>query len=115
MGRVPTRRRVLRIRDAVVDEHAATLVVEEPTEIRVRGRALTITTRTPGGQAHVAKVVGRQRASWGTPGRPFLLRMSSRLRGVEPPQIPYWALVRNANSMHTSSTAAIGERFDESA
>jgi FdhD protein len=39
---------VLRIRDAVVLERADTLAVEEPMEIRVRGRALTITMRTPG-------------------------------------------------------------------
>jgi len=39
---------VLRIRNAVCDEHADTLAVEEPMEIRVRGRALTITMRTPG-------------------------------------------------------------------
>lgn len=48
MGRVTARRKVLRIRDGVVDERPDTLAAEEPMEIRVGGRALTITMRTPG-------------------------------------------------------------------
>ncbi|HWJ09942.1 MAG TPA: formate dehydrogenase accessory sulfurtransferase FdhD [Nocardioides sp.] len=48
MGRVTARRRVLRIREGVVDHRPDTLAVEEPMEIRVGGRALTITMRTPG-------------------------------------------------------------------
>ncbi|WP_182377445.1 formate dehydrogenase accessory sulfurtransferase FdhD [Nocardioides sp. WS12] len=48
MGRVTTRRKVLRIRDGVVDQRPDTLAAEEPMEIRVGGRALTITMRTPG-------------------------------------------------------------------
>lgn len=48
MGRVTTRRKVLRIRDGAVDHRPDTLAVEEPMEIRVGGRALTITMRTPG-------------------------------------------------------------------
>ncbi|GAA2095980.1 formate dehydrogenase accessory sulfurtransferase FdhD [Streptomyces albiaxialis] len=48
MGRVTERRRVVRIRDGVVSERADTLVAEEPLEIRLNGRALAITMRTPG-------------------------------------------------------------------
>lgn len=48
MGRVTDRRKVVRIRDGVVDRRVDTLAVEEPMEIRVGGRALTITMRTPG-------------------------------------------------------------------
>lgn len=48
MGRVTARRRVLRIREGVVDQRPDTLAAEEPMEIRVGGRALTITMRTPG-------------------------------------------------------------------
>lgn len=48
MGRVTARRKVLRIRDGVVDQRPDTLAAEEPMEIRVAGKALTITMRTPG-------------------------------------------------------------------
>lgn len=48
MGRVTERRRVLRIRDASVDHRADTLVAEEPLEIRLNGKPLAITMRTPG-------------------------------------------------------------------
>lgn len=48
MGRMTTRRRVLRVRDAVSEYRGDTLAVEEPMEIRVRGRAVAITMRTPG-------------------------------------------------------------------
>ncbi|TYL51956.1 formate dehydrogenase accessory sulfurtransferase FdhD [Nocardioides sp. BGMRC 2183] len=48
MGRVTARRKVVRIRDGAVTDRADTLVVEEPMEIRVDGRALAITMRTPG-------------------------------------------------------------------
>ncbi|MEU3737403.1 formate dehydrogenase accessory sulfurtransferase FdhD [Streptomyces sp. NPDC032198] len=48
MGRVTERRRVLRIRDGVVSERPDTLVAEEPLEIRLNGKALAITMRTPG-------------------------------------------------------------------
>ncbi|MER7014984.1 formate dehydrogenase accessory sulfurtransferase FdhD [Saccharopolyspora sp. NPDC000359] len=48
MGRVTARRRVLRIRDGVPSHRPDTLAVEEPLEIRVGGRPLTITMRTPG-------------------------------------------------------------------
>jgi FdhD protein len=39
---------VLRVREGVRAERADTLVVEEPLEIRVGGRALAVTMRTPG-------------------------------------------------------------------
>ncbi|NEA58227.1 formate dehydrogenase accessory sulfurtransferase FdhD [Streptomyces sp. SID13666] len=48
MGRVTERRRVLRIRDGVAGHRADTLVAEEPLEIRLNGKALAITMRTPG-------------------------------------------------------------------
>ncbi|WP_330461478.1 formate dehydrogenase accessory sulfurtransferase FdhD [Streptomyces sp. NBC_00820] len=48
MGRVTARRRVLRIRDGVSSYRPDTLAAEEPMEIRVNGRPLTVTMRTPG-------------------------------------------------------------------
>ncbi|MEU3983260.1 formate dehydrogenase accessory sulfurtransferase FdhD [Streptomyces sp. NPDC026672] len=48
MGRVTVRRRVLRIRDGAVSHRPDTLAAEEPMEIRVGGRPLTVTMRTPG-------------------------------------------------------------------
>jgi FdhD protein len=43
-----SRRRVLRVRDGVPTARPDTLTVEEPLEIRVAGKALSITMRTPG-------------------------------------------------------------------
>lgn len=49
MGRVTERRRVIRIRGGVeAGARADTLVAEEPLEIRLNGRPLAITMRTPG-------------------------------------------------------------------
>ncbi|WP_175412538.1 formate dehydrogenase accessory sulfurtransferase FdhD [Streptomyces sp. TRM64462] len=48
MGRVTERRRVLRIRDGAPSTRTDTLVAEEPLEIRLRGKPLAITMRTPG-------------------------------------------------------------------
>lgn len=48
VGRVTARRRVLRIRDGAADERADTLAAEEPMEIRLNGRSLAVTMRTPG-------------------------------------------------------------------
>ncbi|MFI7005016.1 formate dehydrogenase accessory sulfurtransferase FdhD [Streptomyces sp. NPDC050145] len=48
MGRVTARRRVMRVRDGVVSHRPDTLAAEEPMEIRVNGRPLTVTMRTPG-------------------------------------------------------------------
>jgi FdhD protein len=48
MGRVTERRRVLRIRDGEVTTRPDTLVAEEPLEIRLNGKPLAITMRTPG-------------------------------------------------------------------
>ncbi|PKW15979.1 formate dehydrogenase accessory sulfurtransferase FdhD [Saccharopolyspora spinosa] len=48
MGRVTARRRVLRIREGVPSQRPDTLAAEEPMEIRVAGRPLTVTMRTPG-------------------------------------------------------------------
>ncbi|MEC3980474.1 formate dehydrogenase accessory sulfurtransferase FdhD [Amycolatopsis sp. H20-H5] len=48
MGRVTTRRRVLRVVDGVPDARPDTLTVEEPLEIRVGGKPLSVTMRTPG-------------------------------------------------------------------
>ncbi|WP_432082777.1 formate dehydrogenase accessory sulfurtransferase FdhD [Streptomyces sp. WAC 04229] len=48
MGRVTARRRVLRFRDGVPSYRPDTLATEEPMEIRVGGRPLSVTMRTPG-------------------------------------------------------------------
>ncbi|WP_405824088.1 formate dehydrogenase accessory sulfurtransferase FdhD [Streptomyces sp. NBC_01390] len=48
MGRVTERRRVLRIRDGAVSTRPDTLVAEEPMEIRLNGKPIAITMRTPG-------------------------------------------------------------------
>ncbi|MFG2223111.1 formate dehydrogenase accessory sulfurtransferase FdhD [Streptomyces sp. NPDC048644] len=49
MGRVTERRRVIRIRDGVqTTTRPDTLVAEEPMEIRLGGKPLAITMRTPG-------------------------------------------------------------------
>ncbi|WP_225803104.1 formate dehydrogenase accessory sulfurtransferase FdhD [Streptomyces sp. NK15101] len=48
MGRVTERRRVLRIRGGAVNTRPDTLVAEEPLEIRLNGRPIAITMRTPG-------------------------------------------------------------------
>ncbi|MEV6108545.1 formate dehydrogenase accessory sulfurtransferase FdhD [Streptomyces sp. NPDC051940] len=48
MGRVTERRRVVRIRDGVVSTRPDTLTAEEPLEIRLGGKPLAITMRTPG-------------------------------------------------------------------
>ncbi|WP_156722135.1 formate dehydrogenase accessory sulfurtransferase FdhD [Streptomyces apocyni] len=48
MGRVTERRRVIRIRDGAVSARPDTLVAEEPLEIRLNGKPLAITMRTPG-------------------------------------------------------------------
>ncbi|MFI5961936.1 formate dehydrogenase accessory sulfurtransferase FdhD [Streptomyces asoensis] len=48
MGRVTERRKVIRIRDGAVSARPDTLVAEEPLEIRLDGKPLAITMRTPG-------------------------------------------------------------------
>ncbi|MFE9840433.1 formate dehydrogenase accessory sulfurtransferase FdhD [Streptomyces goshikiensis] len=48
MGRVTERRRVVRIRGGVAGARPDTLVAEEPLEIRLNGKPLAITMRTPG-------------------------------------------------------------------
>ncbi|MFI5755062.1 formate dehydrogenase accessory sulfurtransferase FdhD [Streptomyces sp. NPDC051569] len=48
MGRVTERRRTIRIRDGAITTRPDTLVAEEPLEIRLNGRPLAITMRTPG-------------------------------------------------------------------
>ena len=54
MGRVTDRRRVRRIQAARAKGMQDTLVVEEPLEIRVGGRPLTVTMRTPGDDFELA-------------------------------------------------------------
>ena len=54
MGRLTTRRRVLRLGGPEPVERPDTLVVEEPLEIRVGGRPLVITMRTPGDDMDLA-------------------------------------------------------------
>jgi len=48
MGRVTSRRPVLRIQDGSATRRPDALAVEEPMEIRLNGRPLTVTMRTPG-------------------------------------------------------------------
>jgi FdhD protein len=48
MGRVTERRRVVHIDDGFATERPDTLAGEEPLEIRVGGRAIAVTMRTPG-------------------------------------------------------------------
>jgi FdhD protein len=48
MGRVTERRRILRVRGEYASHRADTLVAEEPLEIRLNGKPLAITMRTPG-------------------------------------------------------------------
>ncbi|OZF28603.1 formate dehydrogenase accessory sulfurtransferase FdhD [Rhodococcus sp. 14-2483-1-2] len=48
MGRITTRRPVVRLRGEHRVERPDTLVVEEPLELRVNGAALAVTMRTPG-------------------------------------------------------------------
>ena len=48
MGRLTERRRVIRVRDGAISTRPDTLVAEEPLEIRLNGRPLAITMRTPG-------------------------------------------------------------------
>jgi FdhD protein len=48
MGRVTERRRVVRLRDGLSSVRPDALAAEEPLEIRVGGRPLTVTMRTPG-------------------------------------------------------------------
>jgi FdhD protein len=55
MGRVTSRYRVLRIADGVAMTRPDTLAAEEPLEIRVAGRPLTVTMRTPGDDFDLAR------------------------------------------------------------
>ncbi|MFI0964948.1 formate dehydrogenase accessory sulfurtransferase FdhD [Streptomyces sp. NPDC021080] len=48
MGRVTERRKVIRVRNGAVSSRPDTLVAEEPLEIRLNGKPLAITMRTPG-------------------------------------------------------------------
>ncbi|WP_256106003.1 formate dehydrogenase accessory sulfurtransferase FdhD [Streptomyces sp. ODS05-4] len=48
MGRATERRRVVRVRDGAVSARPDTLAAEEPLEIRLNGRPLAVTMRTPG-------------------------------------------------------------------
>src|SRR5688572_11104427 len=48
MGRVTIRRRILRFTDGGQGERVDTLVAEEPLELRVGGRPVSVTMRTPG-------------------------------------------------------------------
>jgi FdhD protein len=55
MGRVTSRFRVVRMADGVATSRPDTLAAEEPLEIRVSGRPLTITMRTPGDDFDLAR------------------------------------------------------------
>ena len=82
MGRVTERRKVIRIRDGAVSSRPDTLVAEEPLEIRLNGKPLAITMRTPGDDFALAagflvsegvlaepRSTARTRTTWSTCGR----------------------------------------------
>lgn len=54
MGRLTARRPVLRIGPSGTDRRPDTLAVEEPLELRVDGKALAVTMRTPGHDVELA-------------------------------------------------------------
>jgi FdhD protein len=55
MGRVTSRYRVVRVADGVATARPDSLAAEEPLEIRVSGRPLTVTMRTPGNDFDLAR------------------------------------------------------------
>jgi FdhD protein len=55
MGRVTARRRVQHVTADDAVARPETLVVEEPLEIRVNGKAITVTMRTPGSDIELAQ------------------------------------------------------------
>lgn len=55
MGRVTNRYRVVRLAEGGAAERPDTLAAEEPLEIRVAGRPLTVTMRTPGNDFDLAR------------------------------------------------------------
>jgi FdhD protein len=55
MGRVTSRYRVVRMADGVATARPDFLAAEEPLEIRVAGRPLTVTMRTPGNDFDLAR------------------------------------------------------------
>ncbi|WP_338678041.1 formate dehydrogenase accessory sulfurtransferase FdhD [Streptomyces sp. SCSIO 30461] len=81
MGRVTERRRTIRIRDGAVSVRPDTLVAEEPMEIRLNGRPLAITMRTPGDDFALA--VGFL-VSEGVIGAPEDIRSVVYCAGAEP-------------------------------
>ncbi|ALU73479.1 formate dehydrogenase (plasmid) [Rhodococcus erythropolis R138] len=54
MGRITTRRSIVRVRGGHTTSRPDTLVVEEPLEIRVNGSPLAVTMRTPGHDVELA-------------------------------------------------------------
>jgi FdhD protein len=54
MGRVTVRRPVVRVRERGVSRRPDALAAEEPLELRVDGRALAVTMRTPGHDVELA-------------------------------------------------------------
>lgn len=54
MGRITARRSVTRVRSGTSSTRPDTLVVEEPMEIRLDGRSLAVTMRTPGNDFELA-------------------------------------------------------------
>lgn len=54
MGRVTSRRRITKVVDGELTTRPDTLVAEEPLEIRVGGRPLSVTMRTPGNDFDLA-------------------------------------------------------------
>ena len=86
MGRVTERRRVIRIRDGAVTARPDTLVAEEPLEIRLGGKALAITMRTPGDDFALASRFPGQRGRTGLGGRAAVDRILRGGHGEGRPQ-----------------------------
>ena len=61
VGRVTSRYRVVRMADGVATARPDSLAAEEPLEIRVAGRALTVTMRTPGNDFDLARAYAHAR------------------------------------------------------
>jgi FdhD protein len=117
MGRVTTRRRVLRLEGGRQVTRPDTLAVEEPLEIRVAGAAVTVTMRTPG--ADVDLVAGWLVAE-GVVGRADdIVAISTCAEsavdvtlapGVAPPRPRAFATTSACGVCGVDSIAAVGRR-----
>ncbi|MFC4589512.1 formate dehydrogenase accessory sulfurtransferase FdhD [Sphaerisporangium corydalis] len=68
MSRVTVRRPILRLRDEALSRRVDVLAAEEPLEIRLDGRPLTVTMRTPGDDFDLAAGFLVSEGAVGSPG-----------------------------------------------